>query len=966
MHVSSSRRVLWWLFGAAFLLRLFGLSHDLHHGVVYHPDTPKQMRAVQQFLNDDYLVFQGHSDYDGYPYFNSHLVEYVVRSGMALVSAWRHWTGSWTAPVEPPDYLDYFLITRVWNALLSSLAVPLVFLIGLRFSRSVAWLASLFLVVSPLDITAAHFASNDSTVAFFCVAALWFGFRIAEQGRWRDLAGGAVCVAAAFSTKYHGAAAVAPVFLGHVLYCLNRREFVTRTALARWAWTGLVGVIALFLTSPAFIVNFDASLDAVRHFFAYTANFALPEELKQLPAYHRFWLGLRENLPVLADAVGLPVAAGFLLALPLVRRDRRLWLLASLPLLHVVVGLSGKPYLHQSHHTPITAYLFLGAVAGAWLWQHRLARRWTGVLLGVAGLWTAGHLATLTLKELLSFHASDTRRVAETWVMDSLPTGLQWVTDRYTVTPPPHDGPVLPVYAIVQSPDEPRVLPGFIAWSRFAFFDNRFSKFINRPVQFHTVANEHVLPPVSSPYLLAVPGRRHDDVVSLDAPWFGRSARVRDVSPFHPVRAWATTTQRLDRAWLVVQTGNQPVRMHLRFGGHEELLLLPSGRTRVITVEPPRQWRWPSDGTSYVAWCAEASWGVARVSLLTDPRHLALWAIEHEQVDVLREAAARVQGDDLVARLIRAVADGAPSDAARDTLRAELRRLLDEPSAWLAAFGMSETWLNRLPYRSWFTEDWVGRDEPEGMPTDHVLSLEMLSPGAYRLRLEGEGSLAGARYQITDTDSRVLFEGELDTSGEAAFTVRPPGDPLTLLLTDLPAPPTNTVVRPDPRGMVNRWIERLDAAIPSRGSPTEAVDPHATFFNEVTLEEYQLDTVRVAPGGELALRVRMWVREACHRPDRYAVWLHVVDDQGGIVAQHDRRLTYYLNQIHPDPREPAFWERIPLPPDLAPGAYEIRLGVWIPSQRTRSEVSDSRLEATDRHVVLGRIDVPARDAGATP
>ncbi len=49
----QDRKILWFFFVLALALRLFGLSHDLHNEVVYHPDTPKQMRAIQQFLRDD-------------------------------------------------------------------------------------------------------------------------------------------------------------------------------------------------------------------------------------------------------------------------------------------------------------------------------------------------------------------------------------------------------------------------------------------------------------------------------------------------------------------------------------------------------------------------------------------------------------------------------------------------------------------------------------------------------------------------------------------------------------------------------------------------------------------------------------------------------------------------------------------------------------------------------------------------
>jgi hypothetical protein len=956
---SSDRRVLWLLFVLALALRLIGLSHDLHFETVYHPDTPKQMRAVQQFLNDDYLVFQGHSDYDGYPYFNSHVVEYVVRCVMAVETVWLKWIGAWTGPVEPPGYLTLFWITRVMNALISAVAVPLLFLIGLRFSRRAAWMASVFLLLSPLDISAAHFASNDSTVALFCLLALWFGFRVAERGQWRDLAGGAFCVAAAFSTKYHGAMAFLPVLIGHVLFCRSAGGLFSSAALARWAFLALVGLIGIFLTSPALIVNLEPAVNSILHFFQYTANFNMSEEFKALPAYHRFWIGLRENIPVIIDAVSLPVALTFLVGLVAWIRDPRIALLVSVPVLHLVVGLSGKPYLHQAHHTPITAYVFLTA-AVVWagmsfrgsgmVWMRRV-----GVVLAV---WTAGHLSVFSAREVMSFYVSDTRRVAETWMLDSVPKGVQWLTWRYTVTLPEYEGPKLPVYASAQSGDQPHRVPGMIPWTQFAFFDNRFSKFINRVIHLHTLENEYFRLPSHPPYLLPLSGERRDTALSLDAPWFGRSSRVRNVAPDLPVRVWAVSTQRVERAWLVVQTGDRPVLMTTGLGGRAERVHLPAGRYHVVPVQNPRRFYLPGDIRYYYRWYADVVWGAARVTLMTDGAELARWAMAHQDREWMTHGLAHTREESLVVDVMRALTE--PFDpVVRAELRDRCQRLLDEPAAWKELLGVSEEWLSLIPY---WRADHTAWDaiEPDEALGQWAIGPIMLDPGSYRWRCALPSG--GAHdYTVTDGAGRLLQRGVIDAGSDEPLVVGAPGDPLTITIDGLAAAPIEITVRPDARAMITTWIHQLGedrvwgATRPASGDST----PLATFDASIHLIQANVDKGKATPGGHLDVLLVWWTTESVTRPDRHSIWIHVVNENGMMVAQYDQGLSSYLREIRPDPRGPPLMDRIALPDSIPPGRYEVRVGVWIPSQRNRSDVTSASLPHTRRFVVIDTIDVSA-------
>ena len=92
----------------------------------------------------------------------------------------------------------------------------------------------------------------------------------------------------------------------------------------------------------------------------------------------------------------------------------------------------------------------------------------------------------------------------------------------------------------------------------------------------------------------------------------------------------------------------------------------------------------------------------------------------------------------------------------------------------------------------------------------------------------------------------------------------------------------------------------------------------------------------------------------------YFVFIHVVDDQGQIVAQHDRApgkrgkqpTTSWLPQeIVADPVE------LSLPPDLSPGQYTLRLGMYLPPEGPRLLVLDDEEKPVADFVEVGTLKV---------
>jgi hypothetical protein len=92
----------------------------------------------------------------------------------------------------------------------------------------------------------------------------------------------------------------------------------------------------------------------------------------------------------------------------------------------------------------------------------------------------------------------------------------------------------------------------------------------------------------------------------------------------------------------------------------------------------------------------------------------------------------------------------------------------------------------------------------------------------------------------------------------------------------------------------------------------------------------------------------------------YFVFLHLVDAQGNIVAQHDRApglrgkqptTSWLPDEIILDPIE------LPLPADLPAGDYTMRLGLYLPPDGPRLFIVDEAEQPTADFVEVGQVQV---------
>lgn len=150
------------LFLLAFVLRTGGLFRGLEADYIYHPDEPKQVVALNNFLNDTYVWYVGNPFYDGYPYGLNHIDEWLLRPVFSMVEMFHNHIIPDTEYQKPSIHSLYYW-ARSLRVLYGLIALLLTYFIAKRLfqSRSGRLLSVLFLALSPISIVVAHFASGD-------------------------------------------------------------------------------------------------------------------------------------------------------------------------------------------------------------------------------------------------------------------------------------------------------------------------------------------------------------------------------------------------------------------------------------------------------------------------------------------------------------------------------------------------------------------------------------------------------------------------------------------------------------------------------------------------------------------------------------------------------------------------------------------------------------------------------------
>jgi hypothetical protein len=785
---------------AGLYFRLFGLSHDLDAGFVYHPDTPKQIAAVERYLDGVYYKHFGLSDYDGYPLFNSHLVEYVVRIGAPVVNAVASLLGV-PHTHDDPGRIALYWVTRLWNVFLSTLLIYVIYRMGREnFCLGAGVLAAWFLALSPVDMTAAHYETGDTCAGFFATVCMYYAMRIYNRGLAVDYMLAAVTGMFAFAAKYNaGIALVAPV-AAHVLRQRRWFDVLESEQIARVMLFAFAAVAGLFLAVPSLFTHPVETAREIGQFFQHVSSGRrLPGEIKEGGILARFAFSMARNGPVLLTILTPCLSAVCLFGLGYILRwNRRMVILYTLPVVYFLLGVSLRPLAHPVYHTMMTPTLF--AICAAVLMQaFTVTGRWrrparVGTIL-VIGCSMVG-LGNESAEEAFYYWHRDTRRMAQAWTRENVPASFAKLPSPYGFEAEEYGsgagpGGVLFVWSSIRSRDP---FPQMQLLKSFDIEEDPLPFFRNPDLEVHAWSPA-LRAGFRMPAAQRMPSRHGNEVIFPGGAEFWRSDTLFHAKEATVLRRIAVFTQALERASMVIQNGALPNLVDVMFAGHAETIALQAGESRVVVVARPKPSFPCEPGSHFYRVKVLSHFGQARVWLAPTDEVLAqaLFAAgRFGEAYPLLAAGARSTGHPTLAAyavIAATIAGVTPAKEDADALR-DLTRIFDEP--WTPdrvfdVFGVHPDYLSALDFVAKQAEDMpsAGFDRVEDHLAEDTYALAVTNAPAQAAVMGIPGLLLDAGAYLVSTRMRpptnapVMADVDLILGGGADVAIE--GDPRLIL-----------------------------------------------------------------------------------------------------------------------------------------------------------------------------------------
>lgn len=226
------------------MLRVLGLKFGFPY--LLHPDEPTAVKKALSFFKGDLNPhsFKMPSLYLYLLYFSSWI---YCRGGELLKD------------ISLPCYLwadktVFYLIGRLWSALLGAATVLLVFAVGKRlYSQRAALGAALLLAILPLHVLHSHYATVDAPVTFLITLSFYFSVLLYQKGKGIYYLAAGFCAGLAAGTKYNGALVLFPFLMAGIfrLRDAGLRESRFRRRKLLYPLLGLLACgLAFFLASP--------------------------------------------------------------------------------------------------------------------------------------------------------------------------------------------------------------------------------------------------------------------------------------------------------------------------------------------------------------------------------------------------------------------------------------------------------------------------------------------------------------------------------------------------------------------------------------------------------------------------------------------------------------------------------------------------------------------------------------------
>lgn len=627
----SMRLGLWAILIIALSLRLNGMFRGLSYDYSFHPDVPKQITAVGNFLQDKYVWYVGSLFYDGYPLGLNHVDEWLLRGFMAIRQAATTLTSPEAQPLGQPETFTLYYWVHSLRLLYSLCCLGLLYQLTRKIlqNQGSALLALLLAGIAPLAIVVSHMASGDigvdlfTLISFTCLAA----YTRHSRKAWFLAAG--LATGLAFSCKYQGALTAIATGLFILLELIHTRQF--RSALASTGLFCLGSFSGVLAGTPAAFINWGRTWKYMQANFEFIQHYNVDPAFLALPLYTRLLHCLTTNTPVIVNALGwaltLTALGGLVFSILELRKKLRepgldaqyiktrilICSLLAFPFLALLISIAGKPEVQPFHFSYLQPPLIFGtAYALRQLWTS--PRRFLNILAGFLLVMALAESACVTRREAFFWGRGDNQHWAR-----NLPDKL--FTPAYSTNAP---GRIKVIYLEPGGP---------------AVFRNRATTATAPAADFW---NQIHIAPIPN-----VPLSMDEDWLFLNGPVFPRNDRYFKVRRDKPASRHVVLYAPPATLQFGLRCGSWPTQVTLDYGSDKRLLTLaPHSQTNLALT--PQQWKscrgkpeLPG-GSFLVPLNVRAEGGNVWVTLLADGREMRVFDFYGGQI---RESSTVMAAD---------------------------------------------------------------------------------------------------------------------------------------------------------------------------------------------------------------------------------------------------------------------------------------------------------------------------------
>jgi len=589
----------------AFVLRTAGLFRGLAGDYVYHPDEPKQVTALDQYLRGQYVWYTGDLCYDGYPYGLNHVDEWLLRPALAARERMARFMDPAADVKRPTGIKELTQPARALRVLYGLSCVVLTYAVarGMALPVTPALAAALVVALAPLSVAVSHFASGDIGVDLFGAFMLLSlcGYSRRHRRIWILLAG--MSAGMAYACKYNGLLAAGAIIALMLLEWIRFRSHGRSIGNLLASAAGFV--LGALLLTPAFFVNPGRTWRDMLANFTFIRNYDVAEDFLARPLMDRVWISLSGNTGRIVGFLGWGVVvlalAGAAVAVVQWLHSRRLMegdeerdlvpelraACAVYPFAALLVSLVSKPQVQPFHFSYLQIPLVLGA---AYLVSSIGSRtRVVAVALWIA---VTGELAWQASREHYFWQRDDNVSLVQHMAEDVFKNSAKGS----------RSGKVLKEV--------------FLEPENAAVFRNRYGTVESNLLRDWKDTGTAPVP--------SVPYPRQSSWIFLNGPVFPRNDRLFHVEADKPAMKDIVCHGSVGRISLGIRSGARPVEVRYTCGGRRGMVRLAANGQSVIRVLDPRARHIGARGafagdTFLVPLRVEAVNGDAWVEVIADP-----------------------------------------------------------------------------------------------------------------------------------------------------------------------------------------------------------------------------------------------------------------------------------------------------------------------------------------------------------